>query len=58
MYRQTRQILSIVVVLLGLLLIIGGIGTEKKGAVVIGMLVAGVAAQQFITLRKQSGGGS
>ena len=54
MSREMRLALSAVVVLVGLGLMVGGIVTDKNGAVVIGIIVAGVAAQQFISARKQN----
>ncbi len=56
MSRNMRLVLSTVVVLLGILLIIGGIDAHKNGAVVIGIIVAGVAAQQFTASWKFRGG--
>lgn len=47
MSHNMRLVLSAVVVLLGITLIIGGIVAHTNGAVVIGIIVAGVAAQQF-----------
>lgn len=52
--RNVRMVLSAVVVLTGLGLMIGGVIADKNGAVVIGIIVAGVAAQQFISARKQN----
>lgn len=53
MKTSTRKLLAFVVVLLGILLLIGGIVTEKHGATVIGIIVSGVAAQQYISLRSK-----
>jgi hypothetical protein len=54
MSREMRMVLSAVVALMGLGLMVGGIIADKNGAVVGGMIVAGVAAQQFIAARKKS----
>ncbi len=54
MTQGIRKILIVVVVLLGLGLMVGGIITSKNGAVVVGMIVAAVAAQQWIALRRQT----
>ena len=51
MKTSTRKLLAFVVVLLGVVLLIGGIVTGKHGATVIGIIVSGVAAQQYISLR-------
>ena len=50
MKKSSRKILAFVVALLGLIVIIGGIVTGKHGATVIGIVVSGVAAQQYIAL--------
>ncbi|MCZ7556283.1 MAG: hypothetical protein M5R41_07780 [Bacteroidia bacterium] len=55
MSRNVRLVLTAVAVLLGLVLIIGGIDASKNGAVVIGIIVAGVAARQFIAGWKSGG---
>lgn len=56
MSRRMRLLLAAVVVLLGLVLIIGGIAVRTYGAVVIGIIVAGVAAQQFLAAWKKESG--
>jgi len=48
------MILALIVVVLGIILMIGGIITGKHGATVGGIIVSGVAAQSFISLRKKS----
>lgn len=53
MKTSTRKFLAFVVVLLGIVLLIGGIVTGKHGATVIGIIVSGVAAQQYISLRSK-----
>jgi len=55
MTRQTRLILASVALLLGLALMVGGIMTGKKGAVVVGLIVAAAAAREWISRRKQAG---
>jgi type IV secretory pathway VirB2 component (pilin) len=44
----------IIVIILGIVLMIGGIATEKYGAVVVGVIVAGVAADRFISIKKKA----
>ena len=53
MTNRIRTILSAVTVLVGIVMMVGGIITDKNGAVVIGMIVSAVAAQQWETSRKQ-----
>lgn len=48
MNTQVRLIGHALVLVLGLALIVGGIITAKYGAVVIGIIVAGVNARQFL----------
>ena len=55
MKTSTQLVLALVVVGLGIALMIGGIVTGKHGATVVGIIVAGVAAQRYLTLRKRSG---
>ena len=57
MTNRIRTILSAVTVLLGIILMVGGIITDKNGAVVVGLIVSAVAVQQWITSRKQSNQG-
>ncbi len=52
--KQTRTILTGIVILVGLILMVGGIITHKHGAVVVGLIVAAVATQQLITARNSS----
>ena len=54
MKRSTQMVLAIIVVALGIVLMIGGIVTGKHGATVAGVIVSGVAAQNFIVMRKKS----
>ena len=51
--KLTRQIVHILLVVIGLVLIIGGIITGKHGATVVGIIVSGVNAQQWIRWRKK-----
>ena len=53
MKTSTRKLLAFVVVLLGIVLLIGGIVTGKHGATVVGIIVSGVAAKQYISLRSK-----
>jgi hypothetical protein len=55
MKTSTQMVLALVVVGLGIVLMIGGIVTGQYGATVVGIVVAGVAAQRYLTLRKRSG---
>lgn len=57
MTKTTRTVLTIIVVLLGVGLMVGGIITRKNGAVVIGLIVAAVATQQWIAIGRQRGDG-
>jgi hypothetical protein len=52
MNTQVRLIVHAVVLVLGLALVVGGIVTAKYGAVVIGIIVAGVNVQQFLKTNK------
>jgi hypothetical protein len=54
MSMQLRTILAAILSPLGVVIMIGGIITGKHGAVPIGMIVAAVAAQQWLALRKQA----
>ena len=53
MKTSTRKLLAFVVVLLGIVVLIGGIVTGKHGATVVGIIVSGVATQQYISLRSK-----
>jgi hypothetical protein len=57
MTKAIRTVLTTTVVLLGVGLIVGGIITRKNGAVVVGLIVAAVATQQWIAIRRQRGEG-
>jgi len=51
--KLTRQIVHIIVLVIGLGLMIGGIMTGKHGATVIGLIVAAVSVQQWIQWNKK-----
>lgn len=51
--KLTRQIVHILVLVIGLGLITGGIITGKHGATVIGLIVAAVSVQQWIQWNKK-----
>lgn len=51
--KLTRQIVHILLVLIGLGLMVGGIITGKHGATVIGLIVAAVSIQQWIQWNKK-----
>jgi hypothetical protein len=46
--KLTRQIVHILLVVIGLGLMVGGIITGKHGATVIGLIVSAVSVQQWI----------
>lgn len=46
-------ILPPIVILMGIALLVGGFITQKYGAVVVGLIAAGVAAQQWVERRKK-----
>jgi hypothetical protein len=52
MNTRVRLFVHALVLVLGLALIVGGIVTAKYGAVVIGIIVAGVNVQQFLKSKK------
>jgi hypothetical protein len=52
--KLARQIVHILLVLIGLGLMIGGIMTGKHGATVIGLIVAAVSVQQWIQWNKNN----
>ncbi len=52
MNTRMRVFLHGFVFLLGLALIVAGIVTAKHGAVVLGIIVAGVSVQQFLKVKK------
>ena len=54
MKSSTQRVLAVIVVALGIVLIIGGIVTGKHGATVSGIIISGVAAQSFMSLRKKN----
>ena len=56
MNTQVRLIVHALLIVLGLALIVGGIVTAKYGAVVIGIIVAGVNVQQFLKANKATKG--
>ena len=51
--KLTRQIVHILLVVIGLGLMIGGIMTGKHGATVIGLIVAAVSVQQWMQWNKK-----
>lgn len=51
--KLIRQIVYIMVLLIGLGLMIGGIITGKHGATVIGLIVSAVSIQQWIQWNKK-----
>jgi len=51
--KLTRQIVHILLSVIGLVVIIVGIITGKQGATVVGIIVSGVNAQQWIQLNKK-----
>ncbi len=53
MSKTLRMALSGVVMVLGTGLMVTGAVTHKGGAVVVGLIVAAVAAQQWIAMRRQ-----
>jgi len=57
MTNRIRTILSAVTVLLGIVLMVGGIITDKNGAVVVGLIVSAVSVQQWIASRKHTSQG-
>ena len=56
MNTQVRLIVHALLIVLGLALIVGGIVAGKYGAVVIGIIVAGVNVQQFLKANKATKG--
>jgi hypothetical protein len=52
MDTSAGTIVSVLVIVLGLALMVGGIITEKHGAVVIGLIVAAVSVQQLLKKNK------
>jgi hypothetical protein len=52
MNTRMRLFVHGLILVLGLTLIVGGILTAKYGAVVIGIIVAGVNVQQFLKVNK------
>jgi len=51
---STKKVLALVVVVVGVVLIIGGIVTGNRGATVVGIIISGVAMQQYIAVRKKA----
>lgn len=58
MNSRIRTILSIITILLGLVLMVGGIVTGIHGAVVVGLIVSAVAVQQWIASRMHTSQGN
>ena len=54
MTNRFRTVLSSVTVFLGIILMVGGIITNKNGAVVVGLIVSAVSVQQLIASRKHT----
>lgn len=54
MINKIRIILGAVTTLFGMVLIVGGIITDKNGAVVVGICVSAIAIQQLIVSIKQA----
>jgi hypothetical protein len=52
MSTKLHKLLSMLVICLGIVLMVGGIITEKHGATVGGMIVAAVATQQWLRTKK------
>ena len=52
MNTRVRLFMHGLVLVLGLALIVGGIVTDKSGAIVIGVIVAAVNVQQFLKKNK------
>ena len=57
MTNRFRKILSAITGLLGIVLMFGGIITDKNGAVVVGLIVSAVSVQQWIASRKHTSQG-
>ncbi|MBE0638923.1 MAG: hypothetical protein IH598_10420 [Bacteroidales bacterium] len=51
--KLTRQIVHIILLVIGLGLMVGGIITGKPGATVIGLIVSAVSVQQWIEWNKK-----
>jgi hypothetical protein len=51
MDTSTRQLLLVLLVILGLVLMVGGIVAGKPGASIIGLILAAVNIQQWLRLR-------
>ena len=54
MNKSTQMVLAGIAIILGIVVLVGGIATGKHGATVIGIIVSGVATQNFISLRKKT----
>ncbi len=50
---KTRQLIHVLLFVIGLILMIGGIITGKHGATVGGLIIAAVNAQQWIQWNKK-----
>ncbi|MBP6874760.1 MAG: hypothetical protein KBD56_01665 [Candidatus Eisenbacteria bacterium] len=57
MTKAIHTVPATIVALLGVGLTVGGIITRKNGAVVVGLIVAAVAIQQWIAIRRRRGEG-
>ena len=56
MNGNVRRIAHVVLLVVGIVLMVGGIATGKHGASVIGLLVAAVNAQQYLSVKRRSAG--
>ena len=54
MNLSIKKVLALVVVVVGVVLIIGGIVSGNHGATVVGIIISGVAIQQYIAVRKKA----
>lgn len=55
MKYSIKRILALIVALLGVILMISGAVTGKHGATVVGIIISGVATQQYIALKSKFG---
>jgi len=54
MKNTTRNILHLIIFIIGLVLMIGGIITGKHGASIVGLIVAAVNVQQIVVLKRKA----
>ncbi len=50
---KTRQLIHVLILVVGLVLMLGGIITGKHGATVVGLIVSAVNVQQWIHWNKK-----